>query len=92
MAEQPSPIKFEDVLLDEARRMGRGPCVEPMLYQALRETIPSLHNIATRLTRPAGWWSRGACLAACLGMLASCGSRKFVSAEILDMCSSRAHP
>jgi hypothetical protein len=71
MAEQPARFQFEDVPIDEARRMGRGPCVEPMLYQALRETIPSLHNIATRLTRPAGWWSRGAWLAACLGMLAS---------------------
>jgi hypothetical protein len=36
MAEQPSPLQFEDVPLNEARRMGRGPRMEPMLYETLR--------------------------------------------------------
>jgi hypothetical protein len=31
MADQPSSFQFEDVPLDEARRMGRGPRMEPML-------------------------------------------------------------
>jgi hypothetical protein len=31
MAEQPPNFQFEDVPLDEARRMGRGPRMEPML-------------------------------------------------------------
>jgi hypothetical protein len=36
MAEQPSPIQFEDVPLDEARRMGRSARMEPMLADAVR--------------------------------------------------------
>jgi hypothetical protein len=43
MAEPPPPIQFEDVPLDEARRMGRGPRMEPMLYDTLRQKIP--HSI-----------------------------------------------
>jgi hypothetical protein len=34
MAEQP-PIYFEDIPLAEARRMSRGPRMDPTLYQAL---------------------------------------------------------
>ena len=41
MAEPPPPIHFEDVPLDEARRMGRGPRMEPMLYDTLRPSKPS---------------------------------------------------
>jgi hypothetical protein len=32
MAQQPPTIAFEDVPLDEARRMGRGPHMEPILH------------------------------------------------------------
>jgi hypothetical protein len=32
-------IEFEDVSLEEARRMGRGPRMEPMLYETLRRKI-----------------------------------------------------
>jgi hypothetical protein len=39
MADQPSSFQFEDVPLDEARRMGRGPRMEPMLYDTLRQKI-----------------------------------------------------
>jgi hypothetical protein len=39
MAEQPPNFQFEDVPLDEARRMGRGPRMEPMLYDTLRHKI-----------------------------------------------------
>jgi hypothetical protein len=49
MPEQPPPIQFEDVPLDEARRMGRGPHMEPMLYDALRKKIESLSDQATRV-------------------------------------------
>jgi hypothetical protein len=32
MAAEPPTVQFEDVPLEEARRMGRGPRMEPMLY------------------------------------------------------------
>jgi hypothetical protein len=54
MAEHPPPIQFEDVPLDEARRMGRGPRMDPELYQQLRERIQSLGNTASRMTIPEG--------------------------------------
>ena len=49
MAEQPPSFQFEDVRLDEARRMGRGPRMEPMLYETLRQKIQSLSTDATRI-------------------------------------------
>ena len=54
MAEQPSPIQFEDIPLDEARRMGRGPRMDPELYNALKQKIQSLDDTAARLTLPEG--------------------------------------
>ena len=54
MAEQSSPLQFEDVPLDDARRMGRGPRMEPELYNTLKDKIQSLDNTATRLTLPEG--------------------------------------
>jgi hypothetical protein len=55
MAEQlPSPIQFEDVPLEEARRMGRGPRMDPELYNVLKQKIQSLDDTATRLTLPEG--------------------------------------
>jgi hypothetical protein len=54
MAQQPPPIHFEDIPLDEARTMSRGPRMHPALYNALREKIQSLDNTATRLTIPEG--------------------------------------
>ena len=47
--EQPPSFQFEDVPLDEARRMGRGPRMEPMLYDTLRQKIRSLSTEATRI-------------------------------------------
>jgi hypothetical protein len=44
-----APIQFEDIPLDEARRMGRGPRIEPMLYETLRHKIQSLSTDATRI-------------------------------------------
>jgi hypothetical protein len=49
MAEQPQPIQFDDIPLDEARRMGRGPRMEPMLYETLRQKIQSLSSEAVRI-------------------------------------------
>jgi precorrin-4 methylase len=54
MAEQPPSIQFEDVPLEEARRMGRGPRMDPELYHAFKEKIQSLDNTATRITIPEG--------------------------------------
>ena len=49
MADEPPTFQFEDVSLDEARRMGRGPRMEPMLYDTLRQKIRSLSIEATRI-------------------------------------------
>jgi hypothetical protein len=49
MADQPSPFQFEDAPLDEARRMGRGPRMEPMLYETLRQKIQTLSSEAVRI-------------------------------------------
>jgi len=49
MAEQPPGFQFEDVPLEEARRMGRNPRMEPMLYDTLRHKIQSLSSDATRV-------------------------------------------
>jgi hypothetical protein len=49
MAEQPPNIMFEDVPLDKARRMGRGPRMELMLYDTLRHKLQSLSTEATRI-------------------------------------------
>jgi hypothetical protein len=49
MADPSSPIQFEDIPLDEARRMGRGPRMEPMLYDTLHKKIQALSTEATRI-------------------------------------------
>jgi hypothetical protein len=47
-------IESEDVPLDEARRMSRGPRIDPELYGALKQNIQSLENTATRMPLPGG--------------------------------------
>lgn len=54
MARRPPTIEFEDVPLDEARRMSRGPRMNPELYHALTQHIQSLDNTATRMRLPDG--------------------------------------
>jgi hypothetical protein len=54
MASEDLTIQFEDVPLEEARRMGRGPRMDPYLYQALTQKIQSLDGTAARLTLPEG--------------------------------------
>ena len=49
MAQEPVSIQFEDMPLDEARRMGRGPRMEPMLYDTLRTKIQSVTDQAARV-------------------------------------------
>lgn len=49
MAEHHSAIHFEDVPLDEARQIGRGPRMEPQLYDTLRQKIQSLGAEAVRI-------------------------------------------
>jgi hypothetical protein len=48
MAENPA-IHFEDVSLEEARRMGRGPRMEPLMYDTLHKKIQSLSDQAARI-------------------------------------------
>jgi hypothetical protein len=54
MAQQRPTIHFEDVPMDEARPMGRGPRMDPGLYQAFKAKIQSLDGTAARLTIPDG--------------------------------------
>jgi hypothetical protein len=49
MADSPPGIEFEDIPLEEARRMGRGPRMDPVLYDALRTKILSLADQAARM-------------------------------------------
>ncbi len=54
MAQQSPPIQFEDIPIEEARRMGRGPRMDPQLYQELRSKIRSLSDQAVRMAIPDG--------------------------------------
>jgi hypothetical protein len=54
MAEPLPPIRFEDVPLEDARRMGRGPRMDPQLYQELRTRVHALSGQAVRVTIPDG--------------------------------------
>jgi hypothetical protein len=49
MPDQPSPPEFEDIPVDDARRMGRGPRMEPLLYDTLRTKIQSLTDHAVQI-------------------------------------------
>ena len=49
MADDSHDMEFEEIPLAEARRMGRGPRMEPLLYDTLRQKIQSLSTEATRI-------------------------------------------
>jgi hypothetical protein len=49
MADQAPSFPLEAVPLDEARRMGRGPRMEPMLYDTLRQKIQALSSEVVRI-------------------------------------------
>jgi len=72
MADRSSSIQFDDIPLDEARRMGRGPRMDPEL-RALQQKIQSLDSAAVRMmlpedTSPATMKNRILRVAAELGM------------------------
>jgi hypothetical protein len=52
MADDSYPIQFEDIPIDEARRMGRGPRMDPQLYQELKRRLPALSTHALQMTLP----------------------------------------
>jgi hypothetical protein len=54
MAESSPQIHFEDVPMDIARTIGRGPRMDPGLFHILKNKIQSLDNTATRFTIPEG--------------------------------------
>ena len=54
MDDRKMAIEFEDVPLEEARKMGRGPRMDPILYNALKNKISSLSNNAARMNFPPG--------------------------------------
>jgi hypothetical protein len=63
MADSPPAIQFEDIPLEDARSMGRGPRMDPVLYDALRTKILSLSDQAARMplgddVRPAAMKNR----------------------------------
>jgi hypothetical protein len=49
MAEYPPTVEFEDIPLEDARRMGRGPRMEHMLYDTLKQKIQSLADHAVQI-------------------------------------------
>ena len=49
MAVEVPGIQFEDVPLEDARRMTRGPRMEPRLYEMLRQKIQALTTEAVRI-------------------------------------------
>jgi hypothetical protein len=48
MAQRPPITEFEDIPLDEARRLCRGHRMNPELYNALKQNIQSPDNTAIR--------------------------------------------
>jgi hypothetical protein len=54
VAQRNPTITFEDIPLEQACGMTRGPRMDPELYHALREKIQSLGNTATRIILPDG--------------------------------------
>ncbi len=54
MEQRRPAIEFEDIPLEEARKMGRGPRMDPILYSALKSKLSSLSNNAARMNLPSG--------------------------------------
>ena len=54
MADHASPLQFEDIPIEIARAISRGPRMDPGVYHTFKEKIQSLDNTATRLTIPEG--------------------------------------
>jgi hypothetical protein len=54
MADSVPQIHFEDIPIEIARAIGRGPRMDPGLFHILQNKIQSLDNTATRFTVPEG--------------------------------------
>jgi hypothetical protein len=54
VAQEHPIIQIEVFPPDQTRTMGRGPRLDPELYNVLKEKIPPLGDTATRLTLPEG--------------------------------------
>ncbi|HSF30692.1 MAG TPA: hypothetical protein VLK82_09520 [Candidatus Tectomicrobia bacterium] len=54
MAQRKPTITFEDIPLDNAHRMTRGPWIDPELDLARKQNIQALDNTTARLTIPEG--------------------------------------
>jgi hypothetical protein len=52
MADQAPSFQFEDIPIEEARKIGHGPRMDPEIYHALKENIQSLDNTASRMSLP----------------------------------------
>jgi hypothetical protein len=52
MVHHSSSIQFDDIPLDEARQMSRGPRMDPGVYNALKEKIQSLDAAAVCISLP----------------------------------------
>lgn len=52
MQQRKITIEFEDIPIEEARKMGRGPRMDPILYSALKSKISSLTKNAARMDVP----------------------------------------
>jgi hypothetical protein len=50
MAEQPPSFQFEDISIDEARRIGRGPRIDPALYRALQQKMPDSPGFSGKIS------------------------------------------
>ena len=49
MADERPDMEFEEIHLEDARRMGRGPRMEPLLYDTLRQKLQALSTEAIRI-------------------------------------------
>jgi hypothetical protein len=54
MAQQKPVIEFEDIPRRDARRMSRGPKMDPQLYTTLKAKFQSLGTTAVRMNLPEG--------------------------------------
>jgi len=54
MPPAPPPLLFEELPLLQARTLGRGPWLDPVLHQALREQMAALSTRAVRMRLPRG--------------------------------------
>jgi hypothetical protein len=59
MAEPLSSIQFEDIPIEEARRMGRGPRIDPQLYHSILKFFQVDNTGMRRITSSARYFKEG---------------------------------